>query len=245
MMADSVKKKPGRPKGKPCSEREIAQRKAAAPAAARARSPEGQRASSKNRWVHGRYAKGQLASIAGKPCQTTCPKYPCVFVNESKTKPGQSCLDAVDLGRLEHVAEAILQAVQGGDTQALNEVATLQLAGNIEILNQLRSEISSRGVIIEKALFSSSGKQVGADLIENPALKILVKLCSTMGFSLSEFLATPQSLAKSTAEDEQQQSAAEFTRAISRLIPDSMQVPAFDESEITDAEIIPDSEGDS
>jgi len=239
MMADRVKKKPGRPKG-PCSPREIAQRKKAAPAAARARSPEGKRASSKNRWVHGRYAKGQLAALAGKPCQTTCPKYPCVFVNESKTKPGQSCLDAVDISRLEHVADSILQAVQGGDTQALNEVATLQLAGNIEILNQLRSEISARGVVISKDLFNSAGEQIGSDLVENPALKILVKLCSTMGFSLSEFLITPQAFAKATVDDQQQQTAAEFTRQISRLLPDSMQVPAFDESEITEAEVVDD-----
>jgi len=210
-MAD--KKKSGRPKG-PCSEREIAQRKAAAPAAARARSPAGKKASSRNHWVHGRYAKGQLAAMGGKPCQTTCPKYPCVFVTEEKTKAGQSCLEAVDVQRLEHVAEAILQAVDGGDASALNQIASLEMAGNLDILHRLRSEIASRGVLIEKALFSSDGKQIGADLIENPALKTLVKLCSEMGFNLAEFVATPAAKAKIVGEQEERETAATITRRL-------------------------------
>ena len=235
----SEKGKAGRPKG-PCSEREIAQRKAAAPAAARARSPEGKRASSRNRWVHGRYAKGQLAAMGGKPCQTTCPQYPCVFVTEEKTKAGQSCLEAVDVSRLEHVAEAILQAVDGGDTAALNQIASLEMAGNLDILHRLRSEIAARGVLIEKALFDSSGKKIGADLIENPALKILVKLCSEMGINLAEFVATPAAKAKVRGEEEERETAAAITRRLmDRLGPLSMQ------SKPVDAEIIEDGDESS
>jgi len=239
-MMGGQKGKAGRPKG-PCSQREIAQRKAAAPAAARARSPEGKRASSRNRWVHGRYAKGQLAAMGGKPCQTTCPQYPCVFVTEEKTKAGQSCLEAVNVNRLEHVAEAILQAVDGGDASALNQIASLELAGNIDILHRLRSEIASRGVLIEKALFDSSGKQIGADLIENPALKTLVKLCGEMGFSLAEFVATPASKAKVKGEQEARETAAAITRRLmDRLVPLSMQLKP-----VVDAEIVEDGEASS
>jgi len=231
------KKRPGRPKG-PCSEREIAQRKAAAPAAARARSPEGKRASSKNRWVHGRYAKGQLAAMVGKPCQTTCPQYPCVFVTEEKTKPGQSCLEAVDVSRLEHVSEAILQAVDGGDPSALNQIASLEMAGNLDILHRLRSEIAARGVLIEKALFDSSGKQIGADLIENPALKTLVKLCGEMGINLAEFVATPAAKAKVRGEEEERETAAAITRRLmDRLGPLPVHAKAVD------AEIVQDDGG--
>jgi len=232
-----MEKKPGRPKG-PCSEREIAQRKAAAPAAARARSPEGKRASSRNRWVHGRYAKGQLAAMGGKPCQTTCPQYPCVFVTEEKTKAGQSCLDAVDVSRLEHVAEAIMQAVDGGDASALNQIASLEMAGNLDILHRLRSEIAARGAVIEKALFDSSGRPIGSDVIANPALPVLIKLCGEMGFNLSEFIATPASKAKIRNEHEERETAASISRRLMERMLPSMKIPSFDESEITEAVVV-------
>ncbi|MDX8409077.1 MAG: hypothetical protein R8J84_03395, partial [Mariprofundales bacterium] len=38
-------------------------------------------------------------------------------------------------------------------------------------------------------------------------------------------------------------SAAEFTRQISRLIPQAMKVPSFDASEITEAEVVVETEG--
>jgi hypothetical protein len=152
--------------------------------------------------------------MGGKPCQTTCPTYPCVFVKEKKTRAGQSCLEAVDVSRLEHVAEAILQAVDGGDATALNQIASLEMAGNLDILHRLRSEISARGVLIEKALFDSKGKQIGADLIENPALKTLVRLCAEMGLNLAEFVATPAAKAKVRGEEEERETAAMITRRL-------------------------------
>jgi hypothetical protein len=164
-----------------------------------------------------------------------------VFVTEEKTRAGQSCLEAVDVSRLEHVAEAILQAVDGGDAKVLNQIASLEMAGNLDILHRLRSEISARGVLIEKALFDSKGKQIGADLIENPALKMLVKLCGEMGFSLAEFVATPAAKAKIKGEEEERETAATISRRlIARMLPDSMKMPAFDESEITEAEVVDD-----
>jgi len=239
IMTETTKRKAGRPKG-PCSPREIEQRRQAAPAAARARSPAGTRASSRNRWVHGRYAKGQLAAMGGKPCRTTCPKYPCVFVTEEKTKPGQSCLEAVDVSRLEHVAEAVLQAVDGGDASALNQIASLEMAGNLDILHRLRSEIAARGVLIERTLFDKSGKKISVDVVENPALKILVKLCSEMGINLTEFVATPAAKAKIKGEEEERETAAAISRRLmSRLGPLSMQ------SKPVDAEIIEDDEASS
>jgi len=41
-------------------------------------------------------------------------------------------------------------------------------------------------------------------------------------------------------KDDELQTGAELTRQLSRLIPKEMQVPAFDESEITDAEVVED-----
>jgi len=234
-MSDGAKttpKKRGRPPG-PCSKREVAQRKEAASRSAAARSPEGKRACSKNNWRHGRYAKSMMQLGGGKPCQSTCPKYPCVFVTEGKTKPGQRCLDVIDVRDMEHLASSILAAIESKDQSRLNDIASLEMAANVEILHRLRAEIADKGVIIERALFNKDGKQIGTDPIPNPAVALLIKLCSEIGINLPEFMATPAVKERLQSEKEERETAADITRRLMARIG-----PAMPAGKTIDAEIV-------
>jgi len=236
-------KKPGRPAGKPLSEAELAQRRAAAVEANKNKTgpitEKGKAICGMNAWKTGQSARSVRASMVGKPCKSTCPKYPCVFVEADKTQPGGKCLDVGDWNIVEESTEAII-AAQNGDMGKMQGLAAMLMGMNISVIQQMFADIQARGTWISTDLINKDGEVIGQKEVENPQIATMMKLMSSLGINLPEFLATPQSIAKATVDDAQQQTAAEFTRQISRLLPDSMQVPAFDESEITDAEVVKD-----
>jgi len=111
---------------------------------------------------------------------------------------------------------------------------------SVAVIQQIFSEIQTRGVWISEDVINAEGEVVGTKEKENPLIDRMSKMMEKLGINLPEFMATPKAIAQGRTDDEQQQTAAEFTRQIGRLIPESMRVPAFDPSEITDAEVVPD-----
>lgn len=233
-----------REKGTPLSPAELEQRQNAAREANKNKTgpvtTKGKQKVAMNAWKDGQTAKSVRASMIGKPCLSTCPQFNlCPFVKAGKTEPGGKCLDVADWNIVEESAEAII-AAQNGDMAPLQGLAAMLMGMNVSVIKQMFADIQQRGLYLVQDVTNAEGDVVGQKETENPMIDRMMKMMDKLGINLPEFLATPQSQAKVVQEDEAQKSAAEFTRAITRLIPDAMQVPAFDESEVTDAEVVPD-----
>jgi len=233
-----------RKKGSPLSEAELAQRKSAAKEANKNKTgpvtQKGKQKSAMNAWKHGHTAISVRSSMVGKPCKSTCPKFEtCVFVMAEKTAPGGKCLDVGDWNTVEESTEAII-AAQNGDIVPLQGLAATLMGMNISIVQQMFADVQARGTWISEDILNAEGERVGSKERENPQIHTMIKIMEKLGINLQEFLATPQSQAKVVQKDDELQTGAELTRQLSRLIPKEMQVPAFDESEITDAEVVED-----
>jgi len=85
-----------RQKGTPLSPAELSQRRDAAQKSTGPRTDRGKQISAMNGWKDGSAARSVRSSVVGKPCLSTCPKHPCVWVNEKRTQPGGKCLDVID-----------------------------------------------------------------------------------------------------------------------------------------------------
>jgi len=198
----------------------------------------GKKASSMNAWKHGMSAKASMSAMQGKPCQTTCPKYDtCPFIKEQKTKAGGRCLDVIDWSVIEEAGDAIVSAQQG-DMEALQGLAALLMGQDVALMQQAFKDIQDKGMWVSQDVFGADGDIVGSKEFENPLINVLIKLKDKMGINLPEFLATPQSKAKAITDEETQLTAAEMTRQMSRMIPQNMQVPSFDDAEVVDADVV-------
>ncbi|WP_167631577.1 hypothetical protein [Mariprofundus ferrooxydans] len=229
-----------RKKGAPLSPAEAKQRKDAAQRSTGPVTDKGKKISAMNAWKDGQTARSVRSSMIGKPCKSTCPKFEsCVFIKADKTSPGGKCLDVGDWNIVEENAEAIV-AAQNGDMSKLQGLTAMLMGMNVSVIQQMFADIQARGIWITQDMLNAEGEVVGTKEQENPHIGTMIKLMDKLGINLPEFLATPQSQAKVIQEDEAQQTAAEFTRAVTRLIPSEMRMPAFDESEITDAEVVKD-----
>lgn len=227
---------------KPLSEAQLAQRRAASlkarEKATGPRTEKGKAIVSQNSHKTGEFAKSVRASIVGKPCKSTCHKFEtCAFILANKTKPGGKCLDVADWNIIEESGEAIL-AAQKGDTEKMNKLASTLLGMNVAVIGQMFGDIQERGIWKTEDIIGKEGEVIGQRLIANPMIGMMMKGIEKQGISFTEFLATPASQAKLDNDKESQQTAAEFTRQISRLVPSVMDVPDFDDSEIMDADIV-------
>jgi hypothetical protein len=247
-----------RPK-RPLSEAQLAQRRAAAPKglaagalAGRATGPRtevGKAASSRNAWVHGRYSAVNRASFGlgaasisklfGKPCQTTCAYHPdnperteapCSLVLDGLTHAGGSCLDKTIYVR---ALDALMQAMQDGEMDAMNGLLAVEMASNLSIVDQVRQGIAEYGVMMPQYHVTKDGTLVqdprtGDPLVTgmalNPALAALAKFTETHGINFAELLATPRARQKLADDDDaagalQSAIGAIFARAGARLPP--------------------------
>lgn len=234
------------------SEAALEQRRNNLPAAAAAATGpvtlEGKAASSRNAWVHGRYSAvnraqfalgaNSMAKMFGKPCVTTCPFHPdnpnrteapCSLVLDGLTHAGGSCLDKTVYV---HALDSLMRAFTEGDMDGMNGLLATEMAGNMQVLRQIREEISERGLLIEipfvtkegAVVRDENGKPVVAELKPNPMLAHLIKFNESLGINFAELMATPRAREKLKDDDEaagglQQMIGAIFARAKRRNLP--------------------------
>lgn len=164
-------------------------------------------------WRHGRYARSLSTSM--KPCHATCKKYPCEYVTENKTRPGDFCLDAE--GTI-HFFRAVLAAVGEGRFDEFEAVSALTLARSMAVLNCLLEDIQRDGTIIKKMKHDKDGKEISFDVVSHPSLFTVPKLLQALNMPLSEFLLTPKSRAKLETEDEVVGGLADLLSSIGKRI---------------------------
>ena len=171
---------------------------------------EGKAASSRNAYIHGNYSilaqSKEWAALApmwkatGKPCRTTCDKYPCSLVDDEITKPGQNCMDKQVFVQ---AFDAVMNSLHSGDAQHAHGMMANIAASSVEILLQIRDEIASNGVSMMIPVVDKKGevvKDANDEPIKrpvlNPTLPHYTKLLDSLGVNLPELMMTPRAVSK-------------------------------------------------
>jgi len=150
----------------------------------------------RNAYRHGRYSKSFVTRI--KPCLSTCERYPCRLVEEGATEPGSHCLDAAELL---HVFDAVADAIKNPTTaEAFQEVAALNIANSVKILEMLQEDILRDGSLVRSESYKD-GDLTKVEYKLHPALLALPKLVSDLGLTPEAFLITPRARARADMED--------------------------------------------
>ena len=161
------------------------------------KTPEGKAASSKNGWVHGKYAQSRILGL-GKPCRSTCADYPCSLVAEEKCRPGADCLDK------EHLVEAVLaieRALKNQDYSRLNDLMVMELAETLSVVRELRASILEHGAVVEHARVDKEGAVIGYELKPHPSLLALPNLMKNLGISFTDFMLTPAAIERKKTDE--------------------------------------------
>lgn len=176
-------KKRGRPKGKPLSEKERAQRRAAP-------------------LKHGEYAATALAQ-ALPPCKpAACPLettakgdgYPCEIKETVEARGGglSSCLMA--LGEQATIRKFV-DAITRGDTAGVAELAAVSLAAKSRLEQDGLTALLKDGLTVEEPIIGKGedGPEIiGSRLRENPAAALVLKLGEHLGRTASDQVVTPK-----------------------------------------------------
>lgn len=230
------------PRKRELSEAELAQRRAASAAAMGHHTgpitEAGKAVVSRNAWKTGQYSAAHklqrdlvgtsIAGSFGKPCKTTCPWHPdngkrteapCSLVTSGQTQAGGDCLD-----RRVYVEafDAIIAAVQGGEMDGMNGVLAANMAANMQLLQQLREEISAKGMTLVSPMIDKSGKIIRDDdgtmvigkVHMNPAMMALIRLLESMGLNLPELMATPRAREKLRDDDQRNDTMSALLGAV-------------------------------
>lgn len=245
--------KPAKPRKttKPLTEAQLRQRREAAKKSTGPRTLEGKARSSRNNWKTGLHSKANLTSAihrghfdtgldalvgaVGKPCKSTCPKYPCSLVDDGVTSPGGSCLDKTVYVQ---AFAAVIDAVQNRSMEGVGGVMAAEIASTLQMLHDLREQCADMGPILGipavtsegNVITRADGSEVMSKWIVNPAWPVVLKTLEVLGISLPEALATPQAQARAKVEGEaadalQQAMGGIFQRAqAARALPDKRRV---------------------
>lgn len=203
---------------RPLSERELAQRRAAAQHSTGPRTVEGKARSSKNAWKHGlnsgvhqaHFDNGMapLIGATAKPCLSTCPKFPCSLVDDGITSPGGSCLDKQVYVQ---AFAAIIDAVENKSMVGVAGLMASEMASTLQMLHDLKMQVTDLGPLIGIPMLNADGNvvtredgtEVMGKYIPNPGWPIVLKTLEVLGISLPEALATPQAQSRAKVGEEQ------------------------------------------
>ncbi len=178
----------------------LAQRKTAGNSPAKSESMKGNR----NGWKHGRYADGFINKI--KPCKSTCPQYPCSLVSEGEVEPGDDCLDKVEVIQF---FRAVHDAVKNKNFDNFNELAALQIANTIKVIDMLIEDIIRDGTVLKREKRDAKDNLV-VEYVTHPSLLALPKLVADLGLNPAEFMITPRAIARDKNERDVGKTLAEM-----------------------------------
>ncbi len=169
---------------------------------------EGKQASARNSWKHGLHSQRRILAY-GKPCKTTCPKYPCKLVTDGETEPGKDCLDKEYLAESMH---AIATALESGDLTDLKNIVTLQLGQSLSVIDELQASILQYGVYMKSEKIGKDGKVIGYEIKPNPSLLPLSNLLKAAGVTLPDFMITPREINRDKSDREAMETVADIFR---------------------------------
>lgn len=178
----------------------LAQRKAAGNSPSKSDSMKGNR----NGWKHGRYADGFISKI--KPCKSTCPHYPCSLVSEGEVEPGDDCLDKVEVIKF---FRAVHTAVKDKNYDDFNELAALQIANTIKVIDMLIEDIIRDGTVLKREKHDAKDNII-VEYVTHPSLLALPKLVADLGLNPAEFMITPRAIARDKNERDVGKTLAEM-----------------------------------
>ena len=158
----------------------------------------------RNNWQHGYYAKQFINKL--KPCKSTCPQYPCSLVEEGQVEPGEDCLDKADVISF---YRAIHNAIDKKEYDQFNDLAALQIANAIKIVDMLIEDIIRDGSVVKRERRDAKGNLV-IEYVTHPSLLALPKLIADLGLNPAEFLITPRAKARADSDEETNKTLAEM-----------------------------------
>jgi hypothetical protein len=186
----------------------LAQRKAASNSPAKAAAMEGNR----NGWKHGHFAKNFINKL--KPCLSTCPSYPCSLVENGEVEPGDDCLDKADIISF---FRSIHAAVQDKNYESFNDLASLQIANTIKVVEMLVEDVIRDGTVVKRERYDKDGHLSTVEYVPHPSLLALPKLVADLGLNPAEFLITPRSLKRADSEESTANTLAEMMSRAGRI----------------------------
>lgn len=168
----------------------------------------GKAASARNNWRHGMYAESRILGL-GKPCKSTCPKFPCSLVDEGAVEPGGDCSDKEHLVK---ACKAIERALKDGSLDDLKDITTLHMAETLQVIGDLQGAILEFGPYMKSEKMDKDGKVIGYELKPNPALLPLSNLIKAFGLTMPEFMITPAAVERKKSDDKAVETIADIFR---------------------------------
>lgn len=172
------------------------------------KTPEGKAASSRNGWRHGMYAESRILGL-GKPCKSTCPKFPCSLVEEGAVEPGGDCSDKEHLVK---ACQAIEKALKTGALDDLKDITTLHMAETLQVIGDLQGAILEFGPYMKGEKMDKEGNVIGYELKPNPALLPLSNLIKAFGLTMPEFMITPAAVERKKTGEQAAETLADIFR---------------------------------
>jgi hypothetical protein len=180
------KKKRGRPKGKPLSPKERAQRATAA-------------------LKTGEHSQRLLGKIL-PPCKpSVCPdQYPCQVKEGIEGRGGGLAVCLQQLGHGDTV-DAFRRAIGTGDTKAAGEIAALSLGAYSALEQSELVLLLGEGLTVDRPIFGrgEDGEPVelGSIAVENPRVDKLLRISDLLGHTAKQQVVTPHSRGEKAASE--------------------------------------------